>query len=71
MIRFQAAASALGAALFPPLIGLAMGVSAGAFAEAIAPLCLIAALLHIAVQMRRSLPDRRMETRRRWLWLSY
>ena len=31
MIGFQAAASALGAAVIPPLIGLAMGVSAGAF----------------------------------------
>ena len=36
MIGFQAAASALGAAVIPPLIGLAMGVSAGAFALAIA-----------------------------------
>ena len=48
-----AAASAVGAAAIPPLIGLAMGVSAGAFALAIAPLCLTAALLHIAMQMRR------------------
>jgi hypothetical protein len=30
-----------------------MGVSAGAFALAIAPLCLTAALLHIATQMHR------------------
>jgi hypothetical protein len=37
---FQAAAPALGAAVIPPLISLAMGVSAGAFALAIAPLCL-------------------------------
>jgi fucose permease len=65
MIGFQAAASALGAALLPSLIGLAMGVSAAAFALAIAPLCLTSALLHIAMQMRRSLRDRRMETRRR------
>ena len=50
---FQAAAPALGAAVIPPLISLAMGVSAGAFALAIAPLRLTAALLHIAVQMPR------------------
>jgi fucose permease len=42
LIGFQAAASAVGAAVIPPLIGLAMGVSAGAFALAIAPLCLTA-----------------------------
>jgi hypothetical protein len=53
MIGFQAAASALGAAVIPLLIGLAMGVSAGAFGLAIAPLCLTAALLHMAMQMRR------------------
>ena len=50
---FQAAAPAIGAAVIPPLISLAMGVSAGAFALAIAPLCLTAALLHIAMQTRR------------------
>jgi hypothetical protein len=43
--------SALGAALIPSLIGLAMGVSAGAFSLAIALLCLTAAVLHIAMQM--------------------
>jgi fucose permease len=53
LIGFQAAASALGAAVIPPLIGLAMGVSAGAFGPAIVLLCLSAALLHIAMQMRR------------------
>ena len=53
MPGFQAAAPALGAAVIPPLISLAMGVSAGAFALAIAPLCLITALLHIAVQNHR------------------
>jgi hypothetical protein len=53
LIGFQAAASALGAAVIPPLIGLAMGVSASAFGLAIAPLCLTAALLHIAMQVRR------------------
>ncbi len=53
MIGFQAAASALGAAVIPALIGLAMGVSVGAFAPAIAPLCLTAAFLHVAMQMRR------------------
>jgi hypothetical protein len=37
MIRFQAAASALGAAAIPLLIGLAMGMSIGAFGLAIAP----------------------------------
>jgi hypothetical protein len=35
------------------LIGLDVGVSAGAFGLAIAPLCLTAALLHMAMQMRR------------------
>ena len=49
---FQAAAPALGAVI-PPLISLAMGASAGAFALAIAPLCLTAAPLHIAMQMPR------------------
>jgi hypothetical protein len=53
MIGFQAAASAPGAAVIPALIGLAMGVSVGAFAPAIAPLCLTAAFLHVAMQMRR------------------
>jgi fucose permease len=53
LIGFQAAASALGAAVIPLLIGLAMGVSAGAFALAIAPLSLTAALLYIAMQMHR------------------
>jgi MFS family permease len=53
LIGFQAAASALGAAVIPLLIGVAMGVSVGAFGVAIAPLCLTAALLHIAMQMRR------------------
>jgi MFS family permease len=53
MIGFQAAASALGAAVFPSLMGLAMGVSARALGLAIAPLCLTAALLHIAMQMQR------------------
>jgi fucose permease len=53
LIGFQAAVSALGAAVIPPLIGVAMGVSVGAFGLAIAPLCLTAALLHIAMQMRR------------------
>jgi hypothetical protein len=49
LARFQAAASALGAALLPPLIGIAVGVPAGAFAPAIALLCLIAAVRHIAM----------------------
>jgi fucose permease len=53
VIGFQAAASSLGAAIVPSLIGLAMDVSAGAFALAIAPLCLTAALLYIAMQTRR------------------
>jgi fucose permease len=53
LIGLQAAASALGAAVIPLLIGLAMGVSVGAFGLAIAPLCLTAALLHMAMQMRR------------------
>lgn len=53
MFGFQAAASSLGAAVIPLLIGLDMGVSAGAFALAIAPLRLTAALLDIAMQMHR------------------
>ena len=53
MIGFQAAASALGAAAIPLLIGVAMGVSIGAFGLAIAPLCLTAALVHLAMQLRR------------------
>jgi len=52
-IGFQAAAPALGAAVIPPLTSLAMEVSAGAFALAIAPLCLTAAPLHITMQMPR------------------
>jgi hypothetical protein len=50
---YQATAPALGAAVIAPLISLAMGVSAGAFALAIAPLCPTAVLLHMAMQMRR------------------
>jgi hypothetical protein len=42
-----------GSAASQALIGLAMGVSVGAFAPTIAPLCLTAAFLHIAMQMRR------------------
>jgi fucose permease len=53
LIGFQVAASALGAAAIPPLIGLAMEVSARGFAVAIAPICLTAAVLQIAMQSRR------------------
>jgi hypothetical protein len=53
MIGFQASASALGAGVIPLLIGLVMGVSAGALALVIAPLCLTAALLCIAMQMHQ------------------
>jgi len=51
MIGFQAAASVLGTAVSPPLIGLAIGVAASAFGLASVPLCLTAALPHITMQL--------------------
>ena len=53
VVGFQAAASSLGAALLPLLVGLAMGRSVVAFGPALAGLCLLAVGLQLALRLRR------------------
>jgi len=53
VVGFQAAASSLGAAVFPFLVGLALDRSAGAFALALIGLCGLAAVLQVALRVRR------------------
>jgi hypothetical protein len=56
IVGLQAGASSLGAALLPPLVGLAMSRAVGAFAPAMAALCLLAAALHLLIRLRRETP---------------
>ncbi|MGC3993012.1 MAG: MFS transporter [Propionicimonas sp.] len=53
VVGFQAAASSLGAAVFPLLVGIALDRSASGFALAMAGLCIGAALLQAGLQLRR------------------
>lgn len=54
VVGFQAAASSLGAAVIPPLVGLAMGRSVSSFGPALAALCLLAVGLQVAMRSRRA-----------------
>ncbi len=54
VVGFQAAASSLGAATLPLLVGLAMGVSVTAFGPAVLALCLLAGALQLALRARRT-----------------
>jgi fucose permease len=56
VVGFQAAASSVGAAVLPGLVGLAMGYRVGAFAPALAVLCGVAAGLHLFIRSRRARP---------------
>ena len=53
VVGLQAGASSLGAALLPPLVGLAMSRTVGAFAPVLAALCLLAAGVHVLIRLRR------------------
>jgi fucose permease len=54
VVGFQAAASSVGAAVLPGLVGIAMGYNVGAFAPALAVLCGMAAGLHLFIRSRRA-----------------
>jgi predicted MFS family arabinose efflux permease len=56
VVGLQAAASSLGAALLPGAVGLAMGSDPRAFGPAVAVLCVVAAGLHVLIQLRRRTP---------------
>jgi fucose permease len=56
VVGFQAAASSVGAAVLPGLVGLAMGYRVSAFAPALAVLCGVAAGLHLFIRSRRGRP---------------
>ncbi|MFT4110416.1 MFS transporter [Propionicimonas sp.] len=53
VVGFQAAASSLGAAVFPLLVGIVLDRSTADFPLAIGGLCVAAALLQVALQVRR------------------
>jgi fucose permease len=57
VVGLQAAASSLGAALLPGAVGLAMGSDPRAFGPAVAVLCVLAAGLHLLIQLRRRPAD--------------
>ena len=53
VIGLQAGASALGAAILPLVVGLAMNQAVSAFAPVLLVACLVAAALHAVLQLRR------------------
>ncbi len=57
VVGLQAAASSLGAAVLPGLVGLAVGRDTGAFAPATTALVVVAAVVHLFMRRRRALHD--------------
>lgn len=55
LVAAQSAASAVGAATLPLLLGIAMNASPGAFASIMATAAVVAGLLHLALRVSRSM----------------